>query len=133
MAVQQSVALLLTAFLFGGMTLFSFAFAAFLFTHLPMNQAGALLRAAFPHFYLGVIVIGAAAAASYIRLDTYSAVCLAVVALSTVPVRQWLMPAINAATDAAKRKRFNILHSVSVAIGVLQIAAVGYVLLRVVS
>lgn len=131
MAVQQSVALLLSAFLFGGMALFSFAFAAFLFTHLPADQAGGLVRRAFPHFYLGVIIVGAIAAILHIHLDTLSAVFLAAVALSTVPARQWLMPAINVATDAGDRARFNRLHSLSVAIGVLQILAVGYVVLRV--
>ncbi|SRR6056297_1490309 len=130
MTFETSLALLVTAFLFGGMVLFSFAFAAFLFTHLPAPQAGALLRQAFPHFYLGVIVVAAAAALLHVRLDMVSAVLLAGVALSTLPARQLLMPAINRASDAGDRSRFNRLHGLSVAIGVLQILVVGYVLLR---
>ena len=35
-------ALLLSAFLFGGMLLYSFGFAAFLFSHLPADDAGAI-------------------------------------------------------------------------------------------
>lgn len=47
---------LITALLFGGMTLYSFGFAAFLFTTLPAETAGLALRRAFPFFYLFVIV-----------------------------------------------------------------------------
>jgi hypothetical protein len=50
--------------------------------------------------------------------------------VTTVPTRQVLMPAINAATDAGDRARFNRLHGFSVVITLAHIAAVGYVLLR---
>ena len=39
-----SLAVLITALLFGGMTLYSFGFAAFLFTTLPAKTAGDALR-----------------------------------------------------------------------------------------
>lgn len=130
MAFQASLALLCTALLFGGMALFSFAFAAFLFTHLPAAEAGSLLRRAFPHFYLGVIVVASVAALLHLRVDTVSAAYLAGVALVTLPTRELLMPAINKASDAGDRSRFNRLHSLSVLIGVSQILVVGYVLLR---
>ncbi|MEQ8515500.1 MAG: DUF4149 domain-containing protein [Chromatocurvus sp.] len=130
MALQASLALLLTAFLFGGMLLFSFAFAAFLFTHLPAADAGKMLRRAFPHFYLGVIIVAAVAALLYVRLDAAGAVYLSGVALSTLPARQLLMPAINEASDTGDRSRFNRLHGLSVVIGILQIVVVGYVLVR---
>ena len=48
-------ALLATALLFGGMVLYSFGFAAFLFNTLPAAIAGPTIRRAFPHFYLFVI------------------------------------------------------------------------------
>ena len=57
-----SIAILTTALLFGGMTLYSFGFAAFLFSALPPAVAGATLRRAFPAFY--VFVMGAAALAA---------------------------------------------------------------------
>jgi hypothetical protein len=57
-----SASLLVTAVLFGGMALFSFGFAAFLFTALPVDIARLTIRKAFPHFYL--FVIGAAALAA---------------------------------------------------------------------
>jgi hypothetical protein len=51
----QWLAILSTALLFGGMTLYSFGFAAFLFSALPAASAGTLLRRAFPWFYLFVL------------------------------------------------------------------------------
>ena len=50
-----TAALLVTALLFGGMVLYSFGFAAFVFSVLPMETAGPTIRRAFPHFYLFVI------------------------------------------------------------------------------
>jgi len=55
----QAAALLTTAWLFGGMLLFAAGFAAFLFKVLPVAEARALIRQAFPPFYL--FVIGTAA------------------------------------------------------------------------
>jgi hypothetical protein len=50
MALQIAAALIVAAILFDGMVLYSFGFAAFLFTSPPAADAGALLRRAFPHF-----------------------------------------------------------------------------------
>ena len=130
MTLQAAAALLATAFLIGGMVLFSFSFAAFLFAQLPAAEAGSLLRRAFPWFYLWVIGLAAIAAALHLGLDRDSALWLAAVAITTLPARQQLMPAINAATDAGDSAHFKRLHGLSVGIGLTQIAAVGYVLLR---
>ena len=48
--VLTVVAMLITAILFGGMVLYSFGFAAFLFSYLPAQEAGSILRKAFPVF-----------------------------------------------------------------------------------
>ena len=61
-AMTLSLAVLSTALLFGGMTLYSFGFAAFLFSALPAKTAGETLRRAFPWFYAFVIATSAAAA-----------------------------------------------------------------------
>ena len=58
-----SVAILMTALLFGGMALYAFGFAAVLFTALPAESARLVLRRAFPWFYLFVIATALAAAA----------------------------------------------------------------------
>jgi ABC-type transport system involved in multi-copper enzyme maturation permease subunit len=127
-----SLAVLSTALLFGGMTLYSFGFAAFLFTALPAQTAGAALRRAFPLFYGFVIVTAAVAALLWWSHDTKFAVLMAVVAATTVLVRQILMPAINRATDAGRRQRFKWLHGLSVLVTLGHIAATGWLLAQLV-
>ena len=46
--MTHALAVLTTALLFGGMTLYSFGFAAFLFKVMAAPAAGATLRLAFP-------------------------------------------------------------------------------------
>lgn len=130
--MMLSAAVLCTALLFGGMTLYSFGFAAFLFTALPAPTAGATLRRAFPWFYVFVMAISALGALLWLPHDTLAAALLAAVALTTLPVRQLLMPAINRATDAGQRRRFKWLHSVSVVVTLAHIAATGWLLSRLV-
>ncbi len=126
----SSLALLCTALLFGGMTLYSFGFAAFLFNALPAQTAGLVLRRAFPWFYLFVIATSAVAALLWWPHDAVFAAVMAAVALSTVPVRQLLMPAINRATDAGQRRRFQWLHGLSVLVTLGHIAATGWLLVQ---
>jgi hypothetical protein len=126
----QSLAVLSTALLFGGMTLYSFGFAAFLFSALPAASAGALLRRAFPWFYLFVMATSALAALLWWSHDGLAAAVMATIALTTVPLRQVLMPAINRATDAGQRVRFKWLHSASVLVTLAHIGASGWLLAR---
>lgn len=127
---MESAAILATALLFGGMVLYAFGFAAFIFTALPADEAGRTIRRAFPPFYLFVIVTSAIAAVFLVRSDLVSAVLLAMIALTTVPTRQILMPAINAASDAKQRDRFKVLHTSSVVITLAHIIAAGIVMVR---
>ncbi|WP_324134769.1 DUF4149 domain-containing protein [Bosea sp. (in: a-proteobacteria)] len=127
---MQTAGLLAAALLFGGMSLFSFGFAAFLLKALPVELARATIRRAFPHFYLFVIVTAAAAAALLARTDHVAALGLAAVAATTVPTRQLLMSAINRATDAGDKPRFSALHGLSVTITLAHIAAIGWVIVR---
>jgi hypothetical protein len=126
--MMLSLAVLSTALLFGGMTLYSFGFAAFLFTALPAKTAGEALRCAFPWFYTFVIATSAAAALLWWPRDAAFAAVMAAVAVTTVPVRQILMPAINRATDAGLRQRFKWLHGLSVVVTLGHIAATGWLL-----
>jgi len=128
--VQLGAAQLATAFLFGGSLLYSSTFAAFLFTALPPDQAGRLLRKAFSTYYLWVIATSLAGAVLYLGIDRLGSAALATIAISTVPARQCLMPAINHAADRDDKRRFSLLHGLSVALGLAQIFASGYVLLR---
>lgn len=123
-----ALALLTTALLFGGMTLYAFGFAAVLFKTLPMPSARAVLRGAFPWFYLFVIGTATLAALAWWPHGPAKAALMAAVAASTVPTRQLLMPAINRATDAGDRRRFAWLHGLSVLITLAHIAATGWLL-----
>lgn len=127
---MEATALLLSAALFGGMVLYSAGFAGFLFRVLPPDTAGASLRRAFPVFYLLVMVTSVAAAVLVFPSDLVSAVTLAVIAATTLPTRQLLMPAINNASDAGNKRRFGLLHGLSVLITLAHIAAAGWVLTR---
>ena len=126
----EIAALLIAALLFGGMVLYSFGFAAFLFTALPSDIAGKTIRRGFPLFYLFVLITAALATALTWPSDQTSAVLLALVALTTIPTRQVLMPAINNATDTGAKTRFKILHSASVLITIIHMVLVAIVLAR---
>ena len=135
---MEILALLLTATLFGGMVLYSFGFAPFLFRQLSAEQAGPLIRAAFPHYYLFVILGALAAGFALMAVDTRSVALMGWVAGLGVLSRQVLMPQINAARDAelagaaVAKSRFATLHGASVAINFLQLGLIGWVLVRLV-
>ena len=130
--MTHSLAILATALLFGGMTLYSFGFAAFIFKALPAPAAGATLRLAFPWFYLFVVVTAALAAMLWWSHDATAVAAMGAVALTTIPVQQLLMPAINRATDSDDRLRFKWLHGASVLVTLGHIAATGWILARIV-
>ena len=129
-AYLHTASLLVVSLLFGGMFLFSAGFAAFLFRYLPPQDARTLIRKAFPPFYLFVIVSSGLAMALSWRLDSFSAAWMAFVMLTTVAARQFLMPAINRATDLGYRKRFLWLHGFSVLLTLGHIVLAAVVLVR---
>lgn len=126
----ETIALLTVSLLFGGMVLYAFGFAAFLFAVLPMDVARSTLRRAFPHFYLFVMSAAAVAGAAVWPTDSVAALLLATIALTTVAARQLLMPAINRATDAGAASRFKALHSLSVLLTLAHIVLAAWVLAR---
>lgn len=128
--MSRAVAVFITALQFGSVTLDSFGFAAFYSTMLPAEMLGLALRRAFPFLYLGVIVSALLASAFLWPHDPLSAGLRALVAISAVPTRQALMPAINLATDRGRRQQFKWLHGLSVVITLAHIAAAGFVLVR---
>ncbi len=127
---MPSVAILVTALLFGGMVLYAFGFAAFIFTALPPGMAGPVIRKAFPHFYLFVLIAAVVASLLAFTGDPGSSLILGAIAITTVFARQILMPAINDATDNGAHTRFKILHTFSVVITLGHIGGAGFVLLR---
>lgn len=127
---MTEAALIFTALLFGGMTLYSFGFAAFVLNALPADTARPLIRRAFPHFYLFVLGTSVVAGAVATVTDPLSGGLLAIVAATTLYARQVLMPAINRATDTGDKTRFKWLHGASVLITLAHIAMAGVVIVR---
>ncbi len=132
----EFVALLLISTLFGGMMLYSFGFAPMVFSTLPAEEAGRFIRAAFPWYYLFVIVIAALGGAILLLSDSRSGALMLAIAAVAVYARQLLMPRINAARDqrsegrADAKGQFARLHGFSVALNFVQLIAAGYVLYR---
>ena len=124
--MQDLTAYLATVSL-GAMMFFSFVFAPLVFTKLPAQQAGQLIRAVFPWYYsvLGAVT-GIAAAAGFYSGANGSLIMLAVAAGFAVSLFV-LMPAINAARDrdlggdAKAGKLFQTLHMISVVLNLAQI------------
>lgn len=130
LATLPAIALILTAMLLGGMSLFAFGFAIFVLRHLPTDLARSLIRKAFPPYYRLVIVVSALACLAAFPTDRLSATLLAAICGATVIARQLVMSAVNAATDRGDRRGFRIPHGVSVLIQIVQIIATAIVLLR---
>ena len=96
------------ACLVGGMLFFPSVVAPVVFKALPEEQAGAFLRVMFPRYYSFIIVLGVAACVSYALAESGARGSVlaptvgisALVVASTLWVKQFLLPKINAARDA---------------------------------
>ena len=118
--------------LLGAMLFFPSVVAPVVFTSLPVAQAGAFLRSMFPRYYSFMIALSLIATLLFLVANDESAYQAAVVCLfvgvSTLWVRQWLLPRINAARDAQLAgdaeagRRFDRDHKLSVGINLLQLA-----------
>ena len=122
----------LVLMLLGAMLFFPSVVAPVVFTSLPEAQAGGFLRSMFPRYYSFMIALSLIATLLFLVANDESAYQAAVVCLfvgvSTLWVRQWLLPRINAARDAQLAgdaeagRRFDRDHKLSVGINLLQLA-----------
>jgi hypothetical protein len=115
--------------LIGGMSFFSFLVAPLSFRILGEAQAGKFVRGLFPYYYLFVIVAAALAIVGTVaRNPTVSIMMVGVLVLGVI-ARQVLMPMINRARDrqmagdAGAKRRFGLLHGLSVVINFVQLGA----------
>ena len=126
------LSILCVASLFGGMLLFAGGFGTLAFKLLDKATARSLIRNTFPYFYLYVLVNSGLAAVLSLFGSKISFVLLALIFVTTIPNRQFLMPAINNAADTGNKKRWGMLHGLSVIITLARIvlagAALGYLL-----
>ncbi len=117
------------ASLLGAMVFFPAVVAPKVFTVLDEDAAGRFLRALFPAYYVFLIATSGLAALAAAPRSAIHAGVLGAVALSTLAVRQVLVPRINAARDAANagdtaaEARFRSGHRLSVVVNMAQLIA----------
>jgi len=117
------------AALFGGMVFFPAVVAPTVFRSLPEAEAGTFLRRLFPLYYAYMIATSLVAAIAFVSRPLIFWVLL-IVAVSTLAVRQGLVPRLNAWRDAslegddAAGRAFETGHRASVVINLVQLVLV---------
>ena len=133
---METFALYVVAATLGAMLFFAVGVAPTVFQALPIEEAGLFLRKLFPRYYLALIVGSGLAGGLWISSAPLAAAVCWLIALSTLWIRQSLVPRINQlrdadlAGDAAAGKRFATLHRVSVIINMVQLLALVSLLLK---
>jgi len=112
----------------GIMLFFTVAVAPTIFVVLPQEWASAYVRSFFPKYYLflGLSTAGAAALAGAALVQG----SLVAVALVFFLSRFWLTPQVNRARDNHQGRLFKQLHTLSVALNVLQLAVFVWILVK---
>ena len=108
------------AALLGSMLFFAVVVAPTVFHALDARAAGGFLRRLFPRYYawgLGLSTVGTALA---LTDGPWPLLLFALLLVTFLYARQWLMPAINASRDADHGSRFRALHLRSVLLNALQ-------------
>ena len=119
------LSILCVASLFGGMLLFAGGFGTLAFKLLDKTTARSLIRDTFPYFYLYVLANSGKAAALSLLVNKSAFLLLILIFVTTIPNRQFLMPAINDAADSGNKKTWGMLHGLSVIITLTHIALAG--------
>jgi len=134
---QEVIRNLLTACVFGSIVFFPSVVAPLVFRVLDGDQASQFLRALFPRYYLFIIITSGLAAFSSWG-EPAQALGLGFISLSTLYVREVMVPKINAWRDLEMDegdheagKKFERGHRASVVINVIQLVIAGVVLARV--
>ena len=133
---METLALYVVAATLGAMLFFAVGVAPTVFQALPIEQAGLFLRKLFPRYYLALIVGSGVAGCLWISSVPLAAGTCLLIAVSTLWIRQSLVPRINQlrdaelAGDAAAGTRFAMLHRVSVIINIVQLLALVVLLLK---
>jgi hypothetical protein len=119
------------------MVFFGIIMAPLVFTKLDMETAGRFIRATFPRYYLYVLISSALAALALLPTDSWSALALAAIAVSTIWLREGLMRRINRLRDAELEgdlqagAAFARAHRLSVMVNQAQLLAAFAVTVRI--
>ncbi len=133
---METLAFYVVAATLGAMLFFAVGVAPAVFQALPIEQAGQFLRKLFPRYYLALIVGSGVAGCLWISSTPLAAGTCLLIAVSTLWIRQRLVPRINQVRDAelagdnAAGARFATLHRVSVIINMAQLLALVALLLK---
>ncbi len=133
MAFSGTLADFAISTLFGAMVFFPVVVAPTVFKVLDAEHASRFLRALFPGYYAFLIVTSGIGALALAFTSPLRACVLGAIALSTLAIRQVLMPRINRDRDgeiqgdARAARRFSQGHTIAVLVNALQILAVIYV------
>ena len=125
---MEFISLLLVAFLFGGMLLFSLGFGTLAFKFLDVPIARQFIRNTFPFFYLYVFSVAIIASLTLVFKNFDAFLLVFIIAITTIPTGLILMPAINLASDNKHKRKFVLLHTLSVLITLAHIAIAGFTL-----
>ena len=118
---MQYITLLLIAFLFGGMLLFSVGFGTLSFRFLEAPVARQFIRNIFPYFYGYVLIVSALIVLFSFNVSNLTAALAFIIFITTIPTSRVLMPAINKASDVKQKGKFLVLHTVSVLVTLMHI------------
>ena len=125
---MEFISLLLVAFLFGGMLLFSLGFGTLAFKFLELATARQFIRKTFPFFYFYVFSVAIVASSILVFKNFDAFLLIFFIAITTIPAGLILMPAINLASENKLKRKFLLLHSLSVFITLAHIIVSGYAL-----
>ena len=125
---MELISLLLVAFLFGGMLLFSLGFGTLAFKFLEIDTARQFIRKTFPFFYLYVFSVATVASSILLFKNFEAFLLIFFIAVTVIPTGLILMPAINSASDKKLKRRFVLLHSASVFVTLFHIVISAFAL-----
>lgn len=123
--MYPNIGLYLVSAMIGIMVFFTIAVAPTVFKVLPQEWASKYVRSFFPKYYafLGTVSV----IASFLVSDVLS-MGLLVFCAALFLFSLWILtPAINRASDNQEKKKFGILHGLSVVINVIQLGIFIYI------
>ena len=129
--MSEVIQIYILLLLLGGMVFFPAVVAPAIFSSLDIKMSGMVLRRLFPNYYLFIIVLALIAGFLGKLISVATAACIFIV-VTTVLVRQILLPKINQWRDEElsgnldSAKKFNLSHRLTVILNLLQMALIVY-------
>ena len=129
--MSEVIQIYILLLLLGGMVFFPTVVAPAIFSSLDIKTSGVVLRRLFPNYYLFIIVLALIAGFLGKLISIATAACIFIV-VTTVLVRQILLPKINQWRDEElsgnldSAKKFSLSHRLTVILNLLQMALIVY-------